>query len=150
MKTTMSRTLDQKRAKKALEFVKSAIARSQSLPQDYLKELRSNAESLPTLIVTSGIGPALAFYWAKGGSAAEKPQTALAEAVSSWLCEEVFEIPVSGTSAIKTCLDKLVSNETDVWLYRMAETEALELATWLKRFCQAMIERPASESGAES
>lgn len=122
------RTLDQDRAREALEAVESV--RGEPVAADY----RAQAQGLPAMLVSSGLAPALAFLAAKGTEAHAR----LARHVAAWVLDQVFG-ESEGDDAVARCF--LLITEADSSTYRRAEREALELAVWIKRFAEAYLEK---------
>ncbi len=119
-------TLDQRRAGAALEAV-TDVERSNAA-----KEYATQAKGLPALLISSGLAPTLAFLAGKTDA-----HRRLAADVSRWVLERV--LGRSGAEdPTRECLRRL--SESDSATYRRAEGEALEIATWLKRFAQAYLE----------
>lgn len=115
-------TLQQERAKHALEQVKAALAGGVNG-----KELRSYAARFPAMILMNGLGQAAAFYFSQG-----KTYRALYQVLSSWLTRRGQ--PYSG----KTDLLEGITQH-DMQAYRLAQVEALMLLDWVKKFAKAYV-----------
>lgn len=118
----MNQTLDQRRAAHVLERVR------QNAPLG--KEHKSTVESLPSMLMASGLGPTLAFLKAKGSSVHNWTY----ETLSHWL-KECKEIPWSSNKP--DLLDRLCNESS--FVYRTATQEALAYAGWLKRVVRAEV-----------
>lgn len=122
-------TLQQQRARYALEKVKAAVAEALAAPQKAgfkPGEFKSQAESFPAMIRMNGLGPAAAFYLAKGGA-----HKKLYELLSGWLTQP--QQPYEG----KTLLEGITQGDSRQ--YRLAQAEALLLLDWVKRFANAYV-----------
>jgi CRISPR-associated protein Cmr5 len=133
-----ARTLDQERAEAALRAIEEV--RGKPLAGDY----RTQAQGLPAMLVSSGLGPALAFLAAKGADEG-KAHGHLARHVASWVLSEVFgEREPAGGDVVASCFRRITASDSST--YRRAEREALELAAWIKRFAEAYLTK--GEGGA--
>lgn len=121
-------TLQQQRARYALEKVKAAVTEALAAPQAGFKpgEFKSQAESFPAMIRMNGLGPAAAFYLAKGGA-----HKKLYELLSGWLTQP--QQPYEG----QTLLEGIIQGDSRQ--YRLAQAEALLLLDWVKRFAKAYV-----------
>lgn len=118
-------TIQQQRAKFALEEVQAAIERRVSQ-----KEYKSYAASLPAMIHMNGLGQAAAFFKSKGAKSVA--HEALYNLLSDWLCQD--EQPYAG------CLNLLEGITTrDMHTYRLAQAEAQALMDWVKKFAKAFM-----------
>lgn len=131
-------TLSQRRAAFALERVR-AVADG-----EFAGEFRSYAASLPPMIQMNGFGQALAFCRSKSGnSQGDRAYQALYDLVSDWLTGDGQ--PYAGQDDVLAGVTTL-----DLSAYRLAQTEALALLDWVKRFASALIAKKASDDGADS
>jgi len=110
-------TVEQQRAKKALEWVQG---------RKIDKDLKPAAESFAPLILMSGLGQAAAFYKSKEGNHRQ-----LYDLLSEWLCG-LGRPFASGEGDL---LEHLVA--ADQRAYRAAQAEALAFLQWLKKFAKA-------------
>ena len=78
----MNQTIEQQRAKYALEKVKE-FAEKYKGDKKTKEEYKSYASQLPVMICQNGLGQASAFYFSKGGTHKE-----LYMLLSDWLCKE--------------------------------------------------------------
>ncbi len=138
METT---TLDHQRAKYALDKV-TPIAEKKD---EVAKKFRSYAESLPAIIVRNGLGQALAMEAANGkvGQSPtkddEKAHKALYDMVGEWLLQQVFNKKVADNIPLQV-INEIIT--ADQMTYMRAQEEAIHFLQWVKRFANAMIERP--------
>lgn len=129
-------TLEQQRAKHALTCIKEVQGRpSRQEQQSY----RSYVESLPTTIVTSGLGQAVAMLLAriKSTSAEGKAYELLHKHLEQWLTSKAE--PKGPYEGAKSLLEAIIERDQDV--YVRAHAEALAYVMWLKRLAQAFLER---------
>ncbi len=116
-------TIQQKRAKYALEQVQNAANNHRTNHKEY----KSYASNLPAMIHMNGLGQAAAFFKSKGGTHGE-----LYNLLSGWLCKE--NQPYAG------CDDLLHGITTkDMHQYRLAQAEAQALMDWVKKFAKAFM-----------
>ena len=120
-------TMQQQRAKYALEQVNAAIARNVNQ-----KEYRAYASNLPAMIHMNGLGQAAAFFKSKGDTHAQ-----LYNLLSGWLCQP--NQPYAGCANL---LDGITTK--DMHHYRLAQAEAQMLMDWVKKFAKAFM---TSEDG---
>jgi len=122
-------TLQQQRARYALAKVQSAVDEANGTERAgyTAKEFKSQAESFPAMIRMNGLGPAAAFYLAKGGA-----HKKLYDLLSGWLSQpaQVF--------AGKPLMDGITQGDSPQ--YRLAQAEALLLLDWVKRFAKAFVQ----------
>ena len=116
-------TMQQQRARYALEAVQTAIA-DENVNND---ELKSYASGLPAMIQMNGLGQAAAFYFSQGGT-----HQVLYDILSRWL---TCASQPYGDS------DDLLAGITtqDMHSYRVAQAEALLLLDWVKKFAKAYV-----------
>jgi len=86
-----------------------------------VKELKSHIRRLPAVIQACGLAEALLFYAKKH------------EAIAKALAERVAK-----SSNIAECVKDLAN--LDALTYRYRTREAMEMAQWLKRFAEVMLE----------
>jgi CRISPR-associated protein Cmr5 len=97
-------------------------------------------KKLPALILTNGLGQALAFLLAKGKR--QEAAKTLYDHLSKWIMAEVAQV-----QGVKL-LDWLIKHDSAQ--YRRATTEALAFVNWLKRFAEAeltIVEPERAEEG---
>jgi CRISPR-associated protein Cmr5 len=117
-------TMQQKRAKYALEKVESA--RKLNVKQQ--KEYKSYASGFPAMIQMNGLGQAAAFYFSQGGT-----HKILYDLLSGWLTQ-----PDQPYAGIRDLLHGVT--QRDMHAYRLAQAEALALLEWVKQFAKAYME----------
>lgn len=123
----MELTIQQQRAKFALERITTF---KDQLADKEQKEFISYASSLPAMIHMNGLGQAMAFCKVKGGE--RKSYQALYQLISDWICETGQ--PYSGKANI---LDGITT--CDMAHYQLAQSEALVLMSWVKKFAKAFL-----------
>lgn len=124
----MKQTMQQQRAKYALEQVTAAINRKTNQ-----KEYKSYASGLPAMIHMNGLGQAAAFFKSKGGTHGE-----LYDLLSGWLCSDKnSDLPVQPYSDCKDLLEGITTK--DMQSYRLAQAEAQALMDWVKKFAKAFM-----------
>ncbi|MCS7078857.1 MAG: type III-B CRISPR module-associated protein Cmr5 [Chloracidobacterium sp.] len=123
-----SRTLDQRRAAHAWD----AVQRAKQLGADDAKKYGGQAKKLPVRILTSGLGPALAFLKAKAYAPTLKAYApTLVDDLSAWLEER---IPPKKDEP-HDLLERIVRGDSH--FLRRATDEALAYLDWLNRFAEA-------------
>lgn len=122
--TTSGQTLSQRRAAFALARVRSVVG------EQFAGDFRSYAASLPPMIQMNGFGQALAFCRSKNDEAYQ----ALYMLVSDWLTKDGQPYQKH-----QDVLEGITSKSMSA--YRLAQTEALALLDWVKRFASAYIAR---------
>jgi CRISPR-associated protein Cmr5 len=135
-----AQTLEQKRAKHALEQIK-ALER-QGNPSKYV----SHVKALPAAILMNGLGQALA-----SECAADPTHRILANQVSNWLLSEDartrYGAPTKEEAEreddSRRLLSRMVAGGQDAYVW--AQAEAIAYVTWLKTFARAFLEPSESE-----
>ncbi|HZR74779.1 type III-B CRISPR module-associated protein Cmr5 [Bradyrhizobium sp.] len=134
-----AQTLEQKRAKHALDQVKALL---KDKPGNYL----SYVNALPAAILMNGLGQALATERA----ASDPAHHQLAQHVSDWLLSPEahtrYATPASDEAkldATQRLLGRIVAGDQDAYLW--AQTEAIAYVTWLKKFANAFRDPPRKE-----
>ncbi len=115
-------TLQQQRAQYALTGVELDKPRCTS-PKEYI----SAASGFPAMIQMNGLGQAAAFFRSQGGTHKQ-----LYDLLSGWLKKS--DQPYAGWDL----LDGIT--RCDMSTYQLAQAEALELLTWVKKFAKAFME----------
>lgn len=126
-----SKTTDQIRAAHAWESIRQAT----KLPDREKKEFGLNARKLPMRILTSGLGPALAFLEAKNYA------PLLLDRLADWVLQQ--QPSANGGQGTKRLTVRIV--EGDCEFLRFATTEALAYLQWLIRFAEAEKVIPKDE-----
>lgn len=127
------KTLDQRRAAHVLGKIGAV-----SLEREH----KSIVDSLPSMIMSSGLGPTLAFLKAKCDS---PYHTWTYEALQEWL-HKGCGVEIGWKSQNPDLLGRLA--EEDSFVYRAATQEALAYAGWLKRAVRAKVKEDGA-SGAK-
>lgn len=115
-------TLQQERAKYALEQVQAALDGNVNR-----KEFKSYAASLPAMIQMNGLGQAAAFYFSQGDT-----YRRLYYLLSGWLTQEGQ--PYAGKANLLAGI-----TQQNMYAYRVAQAEALQLLDWVKKFAKAYV-----------
>jgi CRISPR-associated protein Cmr5 len=123
----MSQTIQQQRAKFALERIKALPAK---LKPDAQKEFISYASGLPAMIHMNGLGQAMAFCKVKGKERESYQQ--LYALVSEWLCKPGQ--PYAGQPDVLTGI-----TQADMAHYQLAQAETLVFMSWVKKFAKAFL-----------
>ncbi len=124
-KVSSQQMLQQKRATDAYNRVEEIKA----LPEEKVKkEYGSLVRGLPAMILTDGLGQALAFLLAKAKDGTNAHSYAYKH-LSSWVCS--WSNQPAGTDLLQLVLSRS-TNE-----YRQYTNEALAYLHWLKRFVEA-------------
>jgi CRISPR-associated protein Cmr5 len=136
---------DQARALQAWTHIGDPANAERVKIKDYSGDYKSLVKSFPAMILTNGIGQALAFLRAKGkyGQPDEnkgKPQhRALYKHISLWVTKEIYD-----GQPTDQLMQEIIQGTSDK--YRRATTETLAFVAWLKRFAEAEIEREGTDS----
>lgn len=132
-------TLDQRRAKHAYKVVSEVLG----LQEGEKKKFKTHAKKLPARIMTSGLGPALAFLEAKDYA------RELRGGLSDWISHCHFPwVPASPKSSDDSP-DRLradILNHSSDFL-RLATAEALAYLQWLGRFTDALLKDVKTDEG---
>lgn len=120
-------TMQQKRAKYALEKVNEAIK-----TEINQKEYKAYAANLPAMIHTNGLGQAAAFFKSKGGT-----HEKLYQLLSDWLCGKIDYAKTQPYSDCCNLLDGIT--QEDMHTYRVAQAEAQMLMDWVKKFAKSFM-----------
>lgn len=124
------RTTEQERADFAWDKVTSVSDKAKY--KDVIRKF-------PSMVINNGLGQALAFLLARGtdkkGQELDKNKEhgQLYLHLQEWLCDKKKLVTKESPMGL---LDGLVKKDSTV--YRHATIEALALATWLKRFAEAL------------
>lgn len=120
----MIQTMQQKRAKYALNKVKDALDRNIDK-----KEYKSYASGLPAMIHTNGLGQAAAFYRSKKSDTTHR---CIYDVLSNWLTGE--------NQALSDYNDLLEGiTASNIASYQLAQAEAQALMSWVKKFAKAYM-----------
>jgi len=111
----MRKTIEQERANFCIEKVKN-------IPSNERKKYKTHARSLPSFIISNGLIPTLAFY-------KKEERKPVYDTINEWLKKKGF--------VRNDALEELVN--TNFQNLRLATTEVLAIANWLKRIVEAEI-----------
>lgn len=128
--TTTFKSLEQKRAEHAWNVIE-AIARSAGA--DGKEKFVQQAKKLPSRILTSGLGQAMAFLAAKN----ECPE--LQRALNDWIGAQAWaRLHAETLKPDATLIDRIIHGDSA--FLRMATREAIAYLQWLNRFAEAQLE----------
>ncbi len=134
----MKRTLEQERARDALEEVKRV---KEALGEgDQAQRFVSYVESLPAAILTNGLGQAAATLLAQGKNDPDDPHLILFHALEKWLCRGAPQAPYKNESRL---MDAIVNNDRSAYL--QAQAEALAWLVWMKKFAVAFMKEKGKD-----
>jgi CRISPR-associated protein Cmr5 len=117
-----AQTLQQERAKYALDKVKAALEAGVNG-----KEFKSYAASFPAMVQMNGLGQAAAFYFSQGVT-----YRTLYDILSNWMIQKGQ--PYADEEDLLTGI-----TGQDMHRYRIAQADALLLLDWVKRFAKAFV-----------
>jgi CRISPR-associated protein Cmr5 len=103
--------------------------------REWQQSYASHVKKLPMLVLTNGLGPALAFLRAKGKNDRTAEEEALYQQMSKWVTAQIW-----GGEGDAGLLLKLIAPASGSDVYRRATVEALAFLEWLKRFAEAVLE----------
>lgn len=121
-------TIDQRRASHALRQIRDLADREYGHYVSYVS-------ALPSTIVMSGLGQALATLLARARGKENDPHRLLYDHVASWLASGEVVRELEGEPA--TVIDRLMEHGQDV--YVRAQVEAMAYLNWLKQFARAYL-----------
>ena len=129
------KTLEQKRAKDALDKVKGLLQEVENNKEkvDANDKYASYVKSLPATILMNGLGQAVATMLAASSS----EYKLLCGHLQGWLCRNDTSAPYPGANDLLTAI---TSNDRNAYL--RAQVESLAWLTWLKKFAVAYLEKP--------
>jgi len=129
--------LDQELARKAAELLGDTVK----------PDLRARMRSLPVMIQTSGLAATVAFLLSRAkGDDRENRDWKTAELI---LSDAAATAGIQITAGMPKSSLKTVADATPA-KYVLAETRAIQLAIWLSRLADALVERPASPDSPDS
>ncbi len=115
---------EQERAKMAWELVND-------VPKNLMDDYASLVKSAPVMILTNGLGQALAFIISKSKN---KEYSILYDHLNQWLAGNVVWIQNGDIS--NDLIERVIHEKSQG--YRMATEEALAFLAWVKRFATAL------------
>lgn len=127
----MSQTLEQKRAKYALDAITKAKENDKEKNgEGYGRHVRK----LPAMILNNGLGQALAFLLADG----KEPSKKLYEDIQEWLRgESKVDCPRRIYAGSEALIKSLMAGDRSQYL--QAQDESLKLLVWMKKFADAYL-----------
>lgn len=136
----MRQTLEQIRARDALNKIRSI---QRNYPEHIQQKFVSYVESLPSAILTNGLGQAAATLLAQEKGNERDAHYLLYQALQDWLCRDDPEgwAPYGGETDLMAAI---VSHDRTTYL--RAQAEALAWLEWLKKFAVAFFKK--QEDGA--
>jgi len=128
-------TMQQKRAKYALEQVQKAI--DDGINQ---KEYKAYAANLPAMIHMNGLGQAVAFFKSKGNGndSKAKAYASIYTTLSDWLCGKIEGAKTQPYADSRNLLEGIT--QKDMHHYQVAQAEAQALMDWVKKFAKAFMD----------
>ena len=126
--TKQNQSLDQRRAKHALERIKTH-QKDGTKQSEYL----SYVKALPATILQNGLGQAMATLLAAAKGKENDPHQHLYKDVQSWLCSNNED----ATFSKGDLLEAITSNDQQHYLKAQAEAQAYLI--WLKKFAAAFL-----------
>jgi len=133
---SLEQTLEQRRAKEALEKIRDVESRYQG-QEDKRETFASYASNMPASILINGLGQAVATLRAQARGRKEDPHQIIFDAVQDWLCRNDAEAPYPGTNCLLTAISE--GNREN---YQHAQAEALAYLEWYKKFAVAFLKKP--------
>ncbi|HHX86955.1 MAG TPA: type III-B CRISPR module-associated protein Cmr5 [Firmicutes bacterium] len=132
------KTLQQQRAKHALDKIKEAEKKFQG---DDREKFVAYAENAPASILINGLGQAAATLCAQAKGNPEEPHGAIYEAMQGWLCRDDVAAPYPSNTKLLTAITE---GDRDSYLY--AQAEALAYLEWYKKFAVALLKKPNKQA----
>jgi CRISPR-associated protein Cmr5 len=130
------KNVEQQRAKKAYEFVESAVTKYKQ-KSTKIKEYKSYIRSIPMMIKNHGINNAFAFVLSK--SKEDNAYTLIDEQMREWFKDKI--------TTEKSFVQYLITLNT--LEYRKITIETFAFFAWLKRFAEGLIETEDDTQGEE-
>lgn len=127
------KTLQQQRAKHALEEIKKA-GNKYPIDNDNRDKFVAYAENAPASIIINGLGQAAATLCAQAKGDKNDPHYAVYNALQSWLCRNEEAAPYKSE---KKLLIAITNKDRDNYLH--AQAEALAYLEWYKKFAVAFL-----------
>jgi CRISPR-associated protein Cmr5 len=129
----MNQTLEQKRAKYALDAINKAKEKKGNGGEDYGRHVRK----LPAMILNNGLGQVLASLLADDEGKEQEASWQLYQDLQSWLCKKENPRCICENGKLIT---SLIDNDRSQYLH--AQDEALKLLVWMKKFADAYLPKP--------
>jgi CRISPR-associated protein Cmr5 len=127
---------DQQRAKFAYEAVSKIKDKGDA--QNY----KTLAKNLGVQVLQNGLGQTVAFLMSKAEGNKDSPHGVLLEQLTEWLIvkREILAAPAGDMQGTEKLINVLIEASRNNW--RRAENETFAMATWLKRFAEALLVKP--------
>ena len=124
--TKVYQSREQERAKHAWQFVQEVKSGKRDATRFGIESKR-----MPVRIITSGLGPALAFL------AAKKYAPPLQEALNDWITKNCEWASYSNETSAgsKTLIERIMEEDSE--FLRLATDECMAYLQWLVRFCDS-------------
>jgi CRISPR-associated protein Cmr5 len=132
--TAQRLSLDQKRAQYAYAQVAAVNEGAAAIKAEYTGVV----QNLPVAVLQNGLGQTVAFLMSKAKGNTNTAEGAAIEHLSTWLIDiRRILVPPNPPSGADRLMRALLGSSRDGWA--RAEDEALAIATWLKRFAEALM-----------
>lgn len=132
---TLAQTLEQKRARYALAAIRAYTV--DGVPEEDARKYATLVRSLPAMVLSNGLGQALAYLLADAERDRGKPSYKLYDQLQSWLVggrDDAYRERVFGTGQL---IDVLMEGSRGE--YQRAEAGALRLLAWMRKFADAYL-----------
>lgn len=131
-------TLDQVRARYALEQVRRRAPKDGQKPNEGTRKYATHIRSVPSMVLQSGLGQAMAFLLADAEGDLKKPAGWLYEEIQGWLCgprspERPERVYVSSQDLMQALV---AGSRSD---YQRAQEASLALLAWMRKFADAYL-----------
>ena len=136
----MQHIRSQKYAQRALGLIQKVKEENKKV-----KEYRTLALNFPTMILQSGLAQAIGFLQAKGKAKDKEGKEAKGKEEHLLLLAHIAEL----LGENKDGLHKKIL-EADLSHYQLLTRQAIEAASGLKRYTQALLPKPKDEQGGQS
>ena len=133
-----SQTLEQARARYALERVRMRAPKDGQKPDESTKKYATHVRSVPAMVLQSGLGQAMAFLLADAEGDLKKPAGWLYEEIQGWLCgPQSSERPERVYASGQDLMQALVAGSRSD--YQRAQEASLALLAWMRKFADAYL-----------
>lgn len=130
----MKRSLEQQRAKYALDAIKIRLKDFRGDKNEERERYLTRAKNLPATILMCGLGQTAATLVSVGRGKIDNPDQMLYEDLKNWLCGNRQGAPYQNENDLIKAITKNDRNK-----YIKAQAEALKLLEWLKKFATAYL-----------
>jgi len=131
-------SMQQQRAKHALEKIEAAEKKYQGEDRD---KIVAYAENAPASILINGLGQAAATLRAQAKGNFDDPHMTVYNAIKEWLCRNDPSAPYPHDEDLLTAITK--GNRKT---YLLAQAEALGYLEWYKKFAVALLKNTGKKS----